>query len=151
MLASLVAVGAVWIVMRVMRMEIFAPQVVDSRPNPFHLAIGIRCYEQGKARIGNPQMSIPHQNPVLHPECRKWVADAGAKPGFGRRPNVMSLGPAGRHKRMRLGRHDLGLSMRCLIENDNQYNNRSAMLPETTLLFWLITNRQNGQDKISLT
>ncbi|KAK2020600.1 hypothetical protein LX32DRAFT_716363 [Colletotrichum zoysiae] len=55
MLANLAAVGAVWVVMRAMRMEIFAPQVVDNRLNPVHLAIGIRCYQIQTEILGIPE------------------------------------------------------------------------------------------------
>ncbi|OBR13432.1 hypothetical protein CH63R_02158 [Colletotrichum higginsianum IMI 349063] len=79
-------------------------------------------------------------------EWRKWVAEAGAKHGFGRRPNVMPLGPAGTSGCGSTEDMDLGLSMRCLIGNDNQYKNRPTMRPETTFLSWIITNKQHDYD-----
>ncbi|GKT62055.1 hypothetical protein ColTof4_02316 [Colletotrichum tofieldiae] len=55
MLSYLAAVGAVWIVKRAMRMGFFAPQVIDNRLNPVHLAIGIRCYQIQTEILGIPE------------------------------------------------------------------------------------------------
>ncbi|GJC77979.1 hypothetical protein ColLi_00817 [Colletotrichum liriopes] len=59
MLSYLAAVGAVWIVKRAMRMGFFAPQVIDNRLNPVHLAIGIRCYQRSWAYPSNTASSRP--------------------------------------------------------------------------------------------
>ncbi|GJC95894.1 hypothetical protein CH63R_02160 [Colletotrichum higginsianum IMI 349063] len=55
MLSYLAAVGAVWVIKRMMQMEIFAPQVIDNRLNPVHLAIGIRCYQIQTEVLGIPE------------------------------------------------------------------------------------------------
>ncbi|TQN68037.1 Extracellular metalloprotease [Colletotrichum shisoi] len=48
-------IGAVWVIKRMMQMEVFAPQVIDNRLNPVHLAIGIRCYQIQTEVLGIPE------------------------------------------------------------------------------------------------
>ncbi|TID02395.1 hypothetical protein CH35J_003663 [Colletotrichum higginsianum] len=51
----LAAVGAVWAIKRMMHMEFFAPQVIDNRLNPVHLAIGIFGYQIQTEILGIPE------------------------------------------------------------------------------------------------
>ncbi|KAJ0163435.1 Extracellular metalloprotease [Colletotrichum tanaceti] len=55
MLSYLAAVGAVWVIKRIMRMLFFAPQVIDNRLNPVHLAIGICGYRVQTELLGIPE------------------------------------------------------------------------------------------------
>ncbi|KAK2017305.1 hypothetical protein LZ32DRAFT_22652 [Colletotrichum eremochloae] len=55
MLSYLAAVTAVWIIKRAMRMDLFAPEVVNNQLNPVHLAIGIRGYQIQTEILGIPE------------------------------------------------------------------------------------------------
>ncbi|KDN66254.1 hypothetical protein CSUB01_06769 [Colletotrichum sublineola] len=54
-LAAVAAAAAAWIIKGLMRMDLFAPQVVNNQLNPVHLAIGIRCYQIQTEILGIPE------------------------------------------------------------------------------------------------
>ncbi|WQF75372.1 hypothetical protein CDEST_00386 [Colletotrichum destructivum] len=100
--------------------------------------------------IATTKLEIPPLDIVTAPFLQPGMVQMGGR-GWSetwlRTSPKRHVSRSGRHERMRLhGRHDLGLSMRCLIGNDNQYKYRPTMLPETTFLSWIITNKQHDYD-----